>query len=259
MIAEKDSKIDEVAEELQQRINKGIYAANQRLPSERKLGDEFKVSRVTIRSALQRLQADNLVDIIPQSGVFVRYPASRVVVGPSAPNMKAKPLELKRAGSFIRAMEAMGRQTQVRFIEPSKIMAVGEELGSKLETSPDTKVLRRYRVHLVDRIPYRILDSYYLASYLGDLLGKDEGYIPLFKWLREHTGLKPSRAFECLDSRMPSANEAVLLNISRNQPIMDIDRWVWAGDTLFEYTHIVANGVLHEFTYSYEIDDEASK
>jgi hypothetical protein len=36
-----------------------------------------------------------------------------------------------------------------------------------------------------------------------------------------------------------------------------MDRWVWADDgTLFEYTHIVANSALHEFVYSYEIEEE---
>jgi GntR family transcriptional regulator, N-acetylglucosamine utilization regulator len=43
------------------------------------------------------------------------------------------------------------------------------------------------------------------------------------------------------------------------QPVVDLNRWVWADDeTLFEYTHIVANGALHEFTYTYELDEEAS-
>ena len=125
---------------------------------------------------------------------------------------------------------------------------------------PATKVLRRYRLHIVDRVPYRILDSYYLASLLADLLGKDEGYVPLFKWLREHSGLKATRAIERLNCRMPSAEEATLLNISRGQPVVDMERWVWADDsTLFEYTHMVANGAIHEFSYSYDIDEEASK
>jgi GntR family transcriptional regulator len=156
-------------------------------------------------------------------------------------------------------MEAQGRQTLVRFIEPSSIIPAGKDLGVKMDISPDTKVLRRCRVHLVDRVPYRILDSYYLASLLGDLLGRDEGYIPLFKWLREHTGLRAARAFEKINVRMPSAEEANLLNISRTQPVVDMDRWVWADDeTLFEYSHIVANAALHEYTYTYNIDEEAS-
>jgi GntR family transcriptional regulator len=156
-------------------------------------------------------------------------------------------------------MEAQGRKTLVRFIEPSSIIPAGEDIGAKLEMSPDTRVLRRFRVHLVDRVPYRILDSYYLASLLGDLLGKDEGYIPLFKWLRERTGLQAAKAFEKINVRMPTTEEANLLNISRTQPVVETDRWVWAHDnTLFEYSHIVANAALHEYSYTYNIEEEAS-
>jgi hypothetical protein len=45
------------------------------------------------------------------------------------------------------------------------------------------------------------VDSYYLASSLGDLLGMDEGYILPFKWLREHKGLRAAKAFEKLNCR----------------------------------------------------------
>src|SRR5205085_11958069 len=81
------------------------------------------------------------------------------------------------------------------------------------DLSPDTKVLRRYRVHLVDRVPYRILDSYYLASLLGGLLGQDEGYVPLFRWLREHTGLRAAKAFE----KMNVDRKSTRLNSSHSQ------------------------------------------
>jgi GntR family transcriptional regulator len=259
MPTEKDTKIDEVVEELSNRIAQGYYVAGQRLPSEREIADELYVSRVTVRSALRRLQAENLIDIVPRGGAFVRSPTTKITVGPPGPNILAGP-ELKRAGSFIRAMEAQGRKTLVRFIEPSSIMLAGDDIGNKLETSHDTKVLRRYRVHLVDRKPYRILDSYYLASLVGDLLGKDEGYIPLFKWMYEHTGERAAKAYERLNVRMPSAGEATLLNISRTQPVVDMDRWVWTtNNILFEYSRIIANAALHEYAYSYDIDEEASK
>lgn len=258
MVEDKDTKIDEVAAALKQRIDHGKYAAGQRLPSEREISEELKISRATVRGALLRLQTENLIDIVPRGGAFVRSPSSKVLVGPSGPD-RASGLELKRAGSFIRAMEAQGRKTLVRFLEPSSIIPAGEDLGTKMEISADTEVLRRYRVHLVDRVPYRILDSYYLASLLGNLLGKDEGYIPLFKWLREQRGLRAARAFEKINIRMPTAEEANLLTISRTQPVVDMDRWVWAHDnTLFEYSHIVANAALHEYTYTYDIDEEAS-
>lgn len=247
----KDTKIDEVVEKLNKRIIQGHYVAGQRLPSERELADELNVSRVTVRAALLRLQAENLVDIVPRGGAFVRSSSAKAVIA-SGP-------ELKQSGSFVRAMENQGRQTMVRFIEPSSVIPANSDIGSKMSIDPSTLVLRRYRIHLVDRVPYRILDSYYLASLLGNLLEKDTEYIPLFKWLREHTGIRAEHAKERLNCRMPSTKEASLLNISRGQPIVDMDRWVWGDNgVLFEYTHIVANGALHEFTYAYDLDKEAS-
>lgn len=248
----KNTKIDEIVAELTLRIALGRYAAGQRLPPERDLAEELNVSRVTIRAALLRLQAENLLDVVPRGGAFVRSASTKAIIA-SGP-------ELKQSGSFIRTMERQGRQTFVRFIEPSLVIQAGNEIGAKMNTDPSTPVLRRYRIHLVDRIPYRILDSYYLASLLGDLLDKDEGYIPLFKWLREKTGVRAARALEHLNCRMPSAEEAGLLNISRGQPVIDMDRWVWGhNETLFEYTHIIANSALHEFAYSYTINEEASQ
>jgi GntR family transcriptional regulator len=254
-----ETKINETVSELQKRINDGFYVAGQKLPSEREIAEELNISRVTVRTALLRLQAENVVDIIPRSGTFVRSASAKVIMGDSHFPLTSGN-ELRQFGSFIRAMEAQGKETFVRFIEPSSINGAGEKIGKKLGVKPTTKVLRRYRVHLVDRVPYRILDSYYLASYLGELIGQDKGYIPLFKWLREHKGLKANKSFERLNCRMPNEIEATLLNIARNQPIVDMDRWVWANDDiLFEYSHIVANAALHEFTYSYELSEEASK
>jgi len=112
------------------------------------------------------------------------------------------------------------------------------------------------------------VDSYYLASLLGELQGKDETYIPLFKWLRENKGLKASRAHERLKCRLPFLQEASLLQIAPTQPVVDMERWVWGvfadgGDAgeevLFEYSRIIANAALHVFPYSYEIEEEATQ
>jgi GntR family transcriptional regulator len=259
MTSDKDTKITDASNQIQDRINKGIYVAGQRLPSERDLADELEMSRVTIRAALLRLQTEGVIDIFPRSGTFVRSANAKALIGSGKPPI-SRGAELKQFGSFIRSMEAQGKATLIRFIEPSQIMAVGNVIGAKMGVSDTIRVLRRYRVHLVDRVPYRILDSYYLASLLGDLLGKDSGYIPLFKWLRDNKGVIAANAYERLNCRMPIQEEASLLNISRNQPVVDMERWVWANDdTLFEYSHIVANAALHEFSYSYEIEEEASK
>ena len=76
-IDNKDTKIDEVAAELNNRIERGIYVAGQRLPSEREISEELDVSRATVRGALLRLQAENTIDIVPRGGAFVHLPARK--------------------------------------------------------------------------------------------------------------------------------------------------------------------------------------
>ncbi len=248
------TKTEEAARVLRERIAGGVYVAGQRLPSERALAEELGVSGITLRAVLRRLQADNLVDVVPRSGAFVRHPSppAIIVAGP----------ELAQTGSFVRAMEGQGRPTRVRFLEPSAIVPADEYLAAQLRVPPGAPLLRRYRVHLVESVPYRILDSYYLASLAGGLLGQDKGYIPLFVWLREHADVVATRAAESLSVRMPSASEASTLHIARGQPIVDMERLVWGdadSDTPFEYTHIVANAALHKFNYTYPIAEEASR
>jgi len=250
---EHESKIDIASQVLRERITDGVYVVGQRLPSERELSDNLGVSRITVRSALLRLQADNLIDVVPRGGAFVRPP--------SPPTVMAYGPELAQAGSFVRAMEEQGRHTHVRFLDPSAIVPADADLMAKLRVAPGTPLLRRHRVHLVEGVPYRILDSYYLASLAGNLLGQDEGYIPLFAWLREHAGVTATRAMERLRVRMPTALEATTLNITRGQPVVDVERLVWGDgtDAPFEFSRIIANAALHEFTYTYPITKEASQ
>lgn len=256
----KVTKIDLLLDKFYKRIEEGFYRPGQRLPSERRICDDLKVSRDTVRGAIRRLQEENLVDIVPKGGVYLKSKNLKMTIGYLKASAKiVKSQELKNAGSFVLSMKNRGVDTVVKFIEPSSIIPAGD-IGKKLDISFDTNVLRRYRIHYADEKPYRILDSYYLADLLGGLVGEDEEYIPLFKWLHKEKGIYANKAFEKINIRMPNANEAEQLKISRSQSVVDMDRWVWANDkTLFEYTRIIANASLHEYTYSYDIAKKVSE
>ena len=60
-----------VREELRQRILAGEWKVGERLPTEDDLCRQFMVSRVTVRSAIQALAAQGLVDIRHGSGTYV--------------------------------------------------------------------------------------------------------------------------------------------------------------------------------------------
>ncbi len=63
----------DITSSLRNAILEGLYAFNERLPPERDLAMEFGSSRGTVRSALQKLDAMNLVSRRIGSGTFVTY------------------------------------------------------------------------------------------------------------------------------------------------------------------------------------------
>jgi len=63
---------DRIYHLLYSRISNGDYPANQKLPSEKTLADEFGVSRPVLRVALERLREQGLVHSRQGAGSFVR-------------------------------------------------------------------------------------------------------------------------------------------------------------------------------------------
>ena len=60
---------------LADRIADGRYPADAPLPAQRELGEEFDVSLMTVRQAIQALEADGLLETRHGVGTFVRRPA----------------------------------------------------------------------------------------------------------------------------------------------------------------------------------------
>lgn len=68
----KISAADQVYDRLRQLITGGTWKAGEKIPTEGQLAEEFAVNRLTVRVALQRLQAIGLLDIRVGSGTYVR-------------------------------------------------------------------------------------------------------------------------------------------------------------------------------------------
>lgn len=69
--SDKTREVDRIKFDLEAKLVDGSYPADSRLPSERKLTEEYGVSRNTIREVIQRLIATGWLRSIPGSGIYV--------------------------------------------------------------------------------------------------------------------------------------------------------------------------------------------
>ncbi len=89
----------QVADQLRALIDSGEYPVGSRLPTERDLAEQLKVSRPTVREALIALEVEGRVRIRVGSGIYVIEPAAAAALPTSA--VIEGPFELLRAREFI--------------------------------------------------------------------------------------------------------------------------------------------------------------
>ena len=93
----------QIAEQIRGLITSGEYAVGARLPPERDLAKQLRVSRPSVREALIALEVEGLVEVRVGSGIYVHAPSAGIVV-PGVPNgggPHSGPFELIRARKAI--------------------------------------------------------------------------------------------------------------------------------------------------------------
>lgn len=111
----------QVADQLRALIDSGEYVVGSRLPTERDLAEQLKVSRPTVREALIALEVEGRVRIRVGSGIYVSEPA---VLAPSSAVIEG-PFELLRAREFIESAIA---EQAARVATPEDISRIDASL-----------------------------------------------------------------------------------------------------------------------------------
>ncbi len=151
---QQSSKHEKVKQHLHKEITEGNYEAGEKLPSEKRLCDYFKVSRVTVRHALQNLENDGLIYRKQGVGAFV-----------SNQNYKSN---LVRLTDFSEDMRLAGLESSSRLIELKKVDPI-KEVNNILDIRPDMKLIQVDRVRLGSGKPIAF-DITWLPPGYGQLL-----------------------------------------------------------------------------------------
>jgi DNA-binding FadR family transcriptional regulator len=116
----------QVADQLRALIDSGEYHVGSRLPTERDLAEQLKVSRPTVREALIALEVEGRVRIRVGSGIYVSEPAAIAPLMPVAAEIEG-PFELLRAREFLEGAIA---EQAARVATPADIARIDASLDA---------------------------------------------------------------------------------------------------------------------------------
>lgn len=141
-----------VADDLDRLIESGHYPPDTRLPSQRKLAEDYGVAEGTVREALSVLQARGRVVVRPKSGTYVRgrEMRQRLVINVTLSRNDLGYLFTGPAGHWV----PIGMPTRDR-------VACPDEVAGELQLATGAQVWTRRRVvGIADREPMLITTTY---------------------------------------------------------------------------------------------------
>jgi GntR family transcriptional regulator len=222
----------QVADRLRAPIESGEWPAGFRLPSESQLMEQYSVSRVTVRLAINALRGEGLIVTRQGRGSFVRDRAASRRMSSSRYLHDAEFARKGVAEPAPRFGAATDDHARHRLERSFREERASQQVADLLDLPVGEPVLQRRYVHIVDDRPERISVSYLPMELVRDTDIADPANEP---WpggtiaQLHHLGHAVTRVAELVRARMPSPDEARTLAISAGVPVLCITRRMLVG------------------------------
>jgi len=214
-------------------IADGSLPPETQLPPEEGLTERFKVSRTTVRKAIQNLIERGLVEVRRGKGTFVTQPKITQ--------------ELTELTGFVEDMQALGRSPTARLLD-KRIVAADEAVARQLALAPGTLVVRLRRVRLADGVAMSF-DETYLPRDIGEKVAdNDLEAEPVFALLEEKYNTPLVEAEYKLEAAAADAVAAEALEVPTGSPVFLIERTSYTtGNRPVDYERLHYRGDLIRF------------
>lgn len=241
----------QVAADLREKITAGHYAPGDQLPSEREMVDAYHVSRPTIRDAVDMLRAEGLVTSEHGRGVFVRPPATIERLARSRLSRDARE---RNRGAFLADAAARGftpsTSVKIRFEQADPRAAQHLAINEGAEVTVRDRVMRADGLVVqlaVSRLPRDLTRG----TAIEDVnTGPGGAYARL-----EEAGHTLGSFVEHVGARMPTPDEASLLQLAEGVPVVTVTRIAYSADgTPLEMNDMILAADRYELSYEWPAD-----
>lgn len=167
---------DDVTARIISEIRSGFFSADDRLPPEVELAQQFGVSRNVIRECLARLEREGMVTRKHGVGTLINR------------NIVCAETRLDLNAELIPTLEHTGKRAKTAFLHILKGKAEGEA-AEKLQLEPGAELIISKRLICADEVPAVFCTDYISAAIVSDQSFTKEDFQPsVFTFLKKYCG-----------------------------------------------------------------------
>ncbi len=198
-----------VYDALKKKIQDGTYPVSELLPTEPELEKIFHVSRTTIRSAIEVLREEGLVEVKQGRGTMVLDYRTKQDLD----KVTSVTESLRRRGYDVR--------TKSMYID---IIPAGEELGKELQLKYGEPVARVQRIQLANEKPIAIMKNYIPYRLVPNLEQFTNKFSGLYQFLEEHYQLEINSSNDKIYAKSADFTESEMLAVQPGTALLCIRR-----------------------------------
>lgn len=194
---------------IEQLLDSGQWPPDSQVPSERRLCEQFQISRITVRQALAELVREGRLIRSHGRGTFVAQAQLRKPVFP----LVSFTQDVREHGMQPGAKVLLFEATQ----PPPHVMA-------NLRLGVGDKMILLKRLRLANGKPMAVETVYLPSRRCPGLLDENLEDVSLYETLTEKYGIVPTRANQQWQAVACPAPDAKLLEIQRGSPVLRIEQ-----------------------------------
>lgn len=177
---------------------------NSPLPSEREIAENFQVSRLTVRKAIENLIQEGVAFRLPGKGTFVNIP-----------KIEQPLLVLK---SFTEAIKQEGHTPGTKLLD-YEITKATKNVCNQLNLPFGSESTKVRRLRFVDNNPFSLATSYIPLKYSSEFTHENLQSESLYSLLEKLNGITLAKTNMQIDVAIADPYNALLLNIKPGSPL----------------------------------------
>ncbi len=199
---------EQVKESIRTAIDNGTYQKNEKIPPEPALSEEYSVSRITIRRAIEELCAEGYLIKMQGKGTFV-----------NAPRIHRKFVSGGRVESFTKTCRDQGLIPGAKLLD-CRIVPSQQEKSEFFAIPDDALLIHVKRIRTADGQPIFLENIFLPYEDNKAILSADFNDSSIFDVIQSITGHRPTKTkYHTLEIAKASGEQAKLLNIPLAEPL----------------------------------------